>query len=67
MADAPDIRPEAHRLVDNLPAGASWDDLMYKIYVRQAISLGIADADAGRTVDHDTAMARVRERIQHRG
>jgi len=26
----------------------TWDDLMYEIYVRQAIERGIADSDAGR-------------------
>jgi predicted transcriptional regulator len=64
MADAPDIRPDAKRLVDQLPAGASWDDLAYEIYVRQSIEHGVADADAGRTMDHDTALARVRARIR---
>ncbi len=64
MADAPDIRPDAKRLVDQLPASASWDDLAYEIYVRQSIEQGIADADSGRTVDHDTALARVRARTR---
>ena len=64
MADAPDIRPDARRLVDQLPADASWDDLAYEVYVRQSIELGVADADAGRTVDHETALARVRARIR---
>ena len=58
--DDHDIRPEAHRLVDSLPASAGWDDLMSEIYVRQAIEGGLADADAGRTVDHETAMSRIR-------
>ena len=64
MADTHDIRPEAKRLVDQLPAGASWDDLAYEVYVRQAIEQGIADADAGRMVDHESALARVRARIR---
>ncbi len=64
MADTPDIRPDAKRLVDQLPAGASWDDLAYEIYVRQSIEQGVADADAGRTLDHDSALARVRARIR---
>lgn len=64
MADAPDIRPDAKRLVDQLPASASWDDLAYEIYVRQSIEQGVADADAGRTMDHDTALVRVRARIR---
>ena len=29
-----------------------------------AIARGLADADAGRTVDHETAMARVRARLR---
>jgi predicted transcriptional regulator len=64
MPDAPDIRPDAQRLVQQLPASATWDDLAYEIYVRQAIEQGVADADSGRTVDHDTAMARVRARVR---
>jgi hypothetical protein len=38
------VKQEAPRLVDNLPENATWDDLMYEIYVRQAI-------EAGRTLD----------------
>jgi len=45
------IKQEAHRLLDNLPDAATWDDLMYGIYVRQAIEAGIKDSDADRTVD----------------
>jgi predicted transcriptional regulator len=64
MADIPDIRNDAKRLVEQLPAGAGWDDLAYEEYVRQAIEQGFADAEAGRTVDHKTAMARVRAGIR---
>lgn len=64
MADAPDIRPDAKRLVGELPASAGWDDLAYGIYVRQSIEKGVADADAERTMDHDTALARVCARIR---
>ncbi|MCY4489770.1 MAG: hypothetical protein OXF11_22055 [Deltaproteobacteria bacterium] len=46
-----DIRQEAQRLIEKLPASATWDDLMYEIYVRQAIEAGLADSDAGRTMD----------------
>lgn len=64
MADAPDIKPDARQLVENLPNGATWDDLMYEIFVRQAVETGIADADSGRIADHDDAMARIRSRIR---
>ncbi len=46
-----DIKQEAYRLLDNLPDKATWDDLMYQIYVRQAIEAGIKDSDEGRTVE----------------
>ena len=45
------IKEQAHRLVDNLPDGATWEDVMHRIYVRQAIEAGIKDSDAGRTMD----------------
>ncbi|MGH8066079.1 MAG: hypothetical protein ACRERE_12785 [Candidatus Entotheonellia bacterium] len=45
------VKQEARRLVDNLPENATWDDLMYEIYIRQAIEAGLADSAAGRTLD----------------
>ena len=45
------IKQEAHRLLEKLPDKATWDDLMYQIYVRQTIEAGIKDSDEGRTVD----------------
>ena len=54
-----DIKAEARRLIDRLPDDATWDDLMYEIYVRQAIEAGLADVEAGRVVPHEE----VRERL----
>jgi predicted transcriptional regulator len=42
------IREEARKIVEALPDDATWDDLMYEIYVRQSVEEGLADADAGR-------------------
>jgi predicted transcriptional regulator len=64
MPDPPNIKPDARLLVEGLPDTATWDDLAYEIYVRQAIELGLADAAAGRTVAHDEAMARIQNRIR---
>lgn len=44
------IKSEARRLVEQLPDDATWDDLMYEIYVRQAIESGLKDSQEGRTV-----------------
>jgi hypothetical protein len=37
-------------LIDQLPGDATWDDLTYEIYVRQAIEAGLKDSQEGRTV-----------------
>jgi hypothetical protein len=42
-----DIKDQARRLVEKLPADATWDDLMHQVDVRQAIESGVADT--GRT------------------
>ena len=41
-------------MVENLPSDATWDDLMYEIYVRQAIDSGLRDSDAGDVVSVET-------------
>ena len=46
-----DIRSAARQLVDSLPDDATWDDVMYRVYVRQAIEAGRQDAVEGRLVD----------------
>ncbi len=48
MSNSSGIKEEAHRIVDQLPGDASWEDLIYRIYVRQSIEAGLRDADAGR-------------------
>ena len=44
-------KEEAHKLIDQLPANATWDDLMHEIYVREAIERGLEDSKDGRTKD----------------
>lgn len=45
------VKQAAQRLVEELPENATWDDLMYRIYVRQAVEAGLRDSDDGRVVD----------------
>ncbi len=52
------IKEEAHRLLDNLPEQATWEDLMYRIYVRQAIEAGIKDSDNNKTIDEQEVRKR---------
>ncbi|NEO98924.1 MAG: hypothetical protein F6K58_09655 [Symploca sp. SIO2E9] len=43
------IKVEAQRLIEKLTENSTWDDLMYEIYVRQAVEAGLADSEANRT------------------
>ena len=45
-----DLKEEAKRLIDSLPSLSSWEQLMYEIYVREAIEKGLADGTEGRKV-----------------
>jgi predicted transcriptional regulator len=56
--EAVNVKDEARRLIDRLPDQATWDDLMYEIYVRQAIEAGMRDSDAGRVTDHESVRKR---------
>ena len=64
MAEPRDIKALAHRLIDDLPDDASWDDVLYSVQVCQNIAAGLADAAAGRTVSHEEAIAGARAIIR---
>jgi predicted transcriptional regulator len=44
---------EVRELLDNLPEDASYEDIQYHIYVRQAIQRGIEAADRGELVEQE--------------
>lgn len=48
-----DIKADAHKIIDGLPSSATWDDVMYRIYVRQSIEAGLGDVERGDTVPVD--------------
>lgn len=52
------IREKARKLVDSLPDEASWDDLMYEIYVRKKIENGLIAADEERLILHEDVKKR---------
>ncbi|HOW52299.1 MAG TPA: hypothetical protein PLV42_09690 [bacterium] len=43
---------KARKVIDSLPKNASWDDLMYELYVRGKIENGLKAAEEGRTISH---------------
>jgi hypothetical protein len=52
------VKQAAQRMITELSEDATWDDLMYRIYVRQAIEAGLSDSDEQRTLDVKAVRAR---------
>lgn len=48
-----EVKEQAKQLIEQLPEQATWDDLMYEIYVRQKIEAGLEDVRQGRVVSHE--------------
>lgn len=51
-------KQEAREVIDGLPDSATWDEVMYELYVRQKIAEGIKAADGGRVVPHEEVKKR---------
>ena len=47
------VKEQARKVVEELPDHASWDDLMYQMYVRQRIAEGIQAGEEGRVQSHE--------------
>ena len=49
-------------LLERLPDDCSLDDVLYHLYVVQAVGRGAADADAGRVMSHEAVAADLRRK-----
>ena len=45
------VKSAVRQLADALPDDATWDDVMYRVYVHQAVDAGLQDAAEGRLID----------------
>jgi hypothetical protein len=58
-AETKGMKAAVLELVNDLPNDATWEDVIYRVYVREAIEAGRKDAAEGRLVD----LAEVRRRL----
>lgn len=49
----------AKELIEHLPDPASWNDIMYELYVKQKIEAGLQAVTEGRTVPHEDIKRRL--------
>jgi hypothetical protein len=52
------VKEAARQMIDSLPEGCSWDDVIYEVYVRRSIEAGLADSEAGRVHSVDEVRRR---------
>ncbi|HUP47479.1 MAG TPA: hypothetical protein VNA04_01685 [Thermoanaerobaculia bacterium] len=52
-------KKEVQKILETLPEDASFEDIQYHSYVRQAIERGVAAADGGDLIDQDEAERRL--------
>ena len=43
----------ARQILEHLPDQATWNDIMYELYVKQKMEEGLADIEAGHTISHE--------------
>jgi predicted transcriptional regulator len=46
-------KEEAIQLISRLPEEVTWEDIIYRLYVKRKIEEGIKAAEEGRIVSHD--------------
>ena len=62
----PAIKEQLANIVSGLSEQATWDDVLYEIYVRQSVEKGLTDVAAGRTVPAEEVKNYLKQRIAHR-
>lgn len=54
----PTAKKQALDVLRKLPAKATWDEIMYEIFVQKKIEAGIRAADQGKVISHDVVKKR---------
>jgi len=52
------VKEEAIKLISNLPEDTSWDDIIYEMYVKKKIEIGLKAADEGDVISHEEVKKR---------
>lgn len=60
----PQTKDTVKALLDQLPDGCSLDDVLYHLYVIQAVEKGLDDIAQGRVIPHDEVADTLRRKWQ---
>jgi predicted transcriptional regulator len=64
VSDQPNAKAQAREIIEALPDSASWEDMMYEFYVREAIEKGLTEVESGRSVPQAEVRMRLRELLR---
>lgn len=64
VSDQSNPKTQAREIIEALPDSASWEDLMYELYVREAIERGLTEVESGRSVPQAEVRMRLRELLR---
>ena len=53
------VKDSIRSVIQSLPDNVTWDEIQYRLYVRQNIEAGLADSKAGRLIDTDEMQIRL--------
>jgi len=53
------VKGEVIKLIQELPDNATFDDILYKLYVRAKIDEGIKELNEGKGIAHEEAMEKI--------
>ena len=49
----------AKQMIDHMSDKATWDEIMYELYVKQKIEAGLKASEEGHTIPHEEAKQRL--------
>ncbi len=53
------VKEAAIKIIENLPDQATWDDIMYQLYVKKKIDLSLKAAEDGKVYSHEDVKKRI--------
>lgn len=56
------VKEQVRQIVDKMPEDATWDDLMYELYVKQKVATAEEAVEVGKVVSHEEARKRMGKR-----
>ncbi|KLU63342.1 hypothetical protein CEB3_c02660 [Peptococcaceae bacterium CEB3] len=54
-----EAKEAAIKIIRNLPDQATWDDIMYQLYVKEKVELSLKAAEGGKVYSHEEVKNRV--------